>query len=258
MDSYEQDLAYIHDAGFGDHCRRAAPWLLGMLGPGRGLVADLGCGSGLWAQILTQRGYGVLGVDRSAAFLRMARRHAPRAKFVRASLWEAELPRVRAVTALGECLNYADGDGQDLSRLFARIHAALEPGGVLVFDIAGLWRIPEDSPRRSWTEGDDWAVLVETSGDRRRAMLTRRIVSFRKVGARFRRSEEVHRLRLYEPARVLAALRRAGFEAQVLSGYGRYRLPKGLTVYCARKRAVVDIHRAGEYPDPQARRLTRI
>ncbi|MFY9574661.1 MAG: class I SAM-dependent methyltransferase, partial [Blastocatellia bacterium] len=62
--SYKDDLAYIHDTGFGDFARTAAPGLLEILRTNRivtGLVVDLGCGSGLWAQALSRAGYEVLG-----------------------------------------------------------------------------------------------------------------------------------------------------------------------------------------------------
>jgi ribosomal protein L11 methylase PrmA len=46
--AYENDLAYIHDRGFGAFATGSAPYLLKMLqqqGISEGLVVDLGCGS---------------------------------------------------------------------------------------------------------------------------------------------------------------------------------------------------------------------
>jgi len=62
---YQEDLAYIHDVGFGTFSSESAPALLEILhqkGINKGLVVDLGCGSGIWAKALTQAGYDVLGV----------------------------------------------------------------------------------------------------------------------------------------------------------------------------------------------------
>ena len=84
MEAYKDDLAYIHDVGFGDFAKNAAPELLAILrqrGLTDGLVVDLGCGSGLWAEELCQAGYDVLGVDISPAMIEIARRRAPRARF---------------------------------------------------------------------------------------------------------------------------------------------------------------------------------
>ena len=52
---YGEDLAYIHDVGFGDFALGAAPGMLEILrrsGIRGALVVDLGCGSGLWAREL--------------------------------------------------------------------------------------------------------------------------------------------------------------------------------------------------------------
>ena len=49
-DAYRDDLAYIHDAGFGGFARAAAPVLVETLRQAaimNGLVIDLGCGSGI-------------------------------------------------------------------------------------------------------------------------------------------------------------------------------------------------------------------
>jgi SAM-dependent methyltransferase len=226
---YREDLAYIHDAGFSDFALNAAPGLLRILrrnGVAGGLVVDLGCGSGRWARELNRAGYQVLGIDRSAALLKLARRTAPQSRFVAASLWEAKLPRCDAVTAIGECFNYAGGGRQSLARLFARVRAALRPGGVFIFDVATPERIPADGPKRHWTEGRDWAVLVEVYG--KASALRRRVVSYRKIGGAYRRTEESHRLRLYGPDEVMRALERSGFRAEQLAAYGRFRLPHGI------------------------------
>lgn len=66
MTGYKEDLTYtyIHGAGYTDFVRKAAPALLGFIrrsGFRRGLVVDLGCGSGDLARELIGAGYDVLG-----------------------------------------------------------------------------------------------------------------------------------------------------------------------------------------------------
>lgn len=154
MPSYGEDLASIHDTGHSDYALGAAPGLLRILrrsGFTGGLVMDLGCGSGRWARELNRSGYEVLGGDRSPAFVRMARKIAPDSRFVAGSLWKVELPACRAVTSIGECLNYAPESAPE--RLLARVYRALRPGGVFVFDVAGPSRIPAAGPHRNWGVG---------------------------------------------------------------------------------------------------------
>jgi SAM-dependent methyltransferase len=241
MPGYAEDLAYIHDVGFSGYVSSAAPELLDLLrrnGIAGGLVVDLGCGGGRWARMLTREGYEVLGIDQSPHMIRLARRNAPRAEFRVGSLLREAIPRCDAVTSIGECLNYlfdADHGKRAMARFFRRVLRALRPGGVFVFDIAGPGRIPANAPVKNWMEGKGWAVLVETSGDAGKRLLERRIVSFRKVGARYRRSEELHRLRLYDGAEMVAELEAQGFRVERMPGFGGFRLLPGMEAFLARK-----------------------
>ena len=237
--SYAQDLAYIHDVGFGGFARDAGSGLLAMLrkrGIMKGLVVDLGCGSGIWAERLGRAGYDVVGFDLSAAMIAMARKRAPRATLRRQSFLDVELPKCDAVTSLGECLNYlfdAKVGEKSLARLFRKVHAALRPGGVFIFDVATPGR--GVGPTMKNFSGPDWAILINVNEDKFRRVLTRRITSFRKVGKQYRRSGETHRLRLYRPLDVAAMLRRAGFRARIVRGYGKLRFKPGHRGFVARK-----------------------
>lgn len=238
-ESYKDDLAYIHDVGFGDFARNAAPALLRILsqsGITSGLVVDLGCGSGIWASELSCAGYDVLGVDISPAMIEIARKRVPRAVFHVGSLLKVKLPHCVAVTSLGECFNYLFDESNslvELRRLFRRIYASLEPGGLLIFDVAEPGR--GKGARQKYRLGPDWAVLSEVDEDVRTNRLTRRITLFRKAGELYRRSEEVHRLQLYKRSEVAKGLRDAGFGVRTLTGYGEQLLIKGCVGFLARK-----------------------
>src|SRR5207248_184438 len=152
--AYGDDLAHIHDVGYGDFARNAAPALLRLLrrsGLGGGWVVDLGCGSGIWAQALVSAGYDVLGTDLSPAMVALARARVPGGHFRVGSFVDAALPPCVAVTALGECFSFLFDRGntrRGLRALFRRAHAALCPGGLLIFDVAGPGRVGGRGPRR--------------------------------------------------------------------------------------------------------------
>lgn len=78
--------------------------------------------------------------------------------------------------------------------------------------------------------------MLETEEDLRRRELVRRITTFRRSGDRHRRSEERHRLRLYEPAALAGALRRSGFRVRALRGCGKSAFPAGLAGFLAVRR----------------------
>jgi SAM-dependent methyltransferase len=240
-DAYRDDLAYIHDAGFGGLAGHAAPMVLAALRDHalrQGLVVDLGCGSGILAAALSSAGYDVLGIDLSAPLLALARWRAPGAHFREGSLWAADIPPCVAVTATGECFNYLFDCGNSpeaLEGLFRRIHGALCPGGLLVFDVAEPGHVPAPGVARVHAEGPDWAVLVTAEEDGRQRLLTRHITTFRQVGELYRRDHEVHRLRLLPRSETAEQMREAGFQAQALTGYGELRFAPGHVGFMASK-----------------------
>jgi SAM-dependent methyltransferase len=240
---YKADLAFIHDEGYGDYARGAAPGILDAMarsGIRDGLVVDLGCGSGVWAQALIEAGYDVLGIDISGAMIEIARRRAPRAEFRVGSLFEVDIPPCNAITSLGECINYLFDAGnarRSLSHFFRRLYRALAPGGVFIFDIVEPGQSKPGVKTKAFTEGKDWVVLVEKEEDLRQMRLTRRIVTFRKDGGRYRRADELHRQRLFKAADVAAELRHAGFRVRTSRHYGQFRLPPARAAIIARKPA---------------------
>ena len=142
--AYEEDLAYVHDEGFGHVARNAAAELVKQLHAIRireGLVVDLGCGTGILAEQLAKAGFDVLGFDVSEAALKIARQRAPKATFHHESFVRAELPVCAAVTAVGEVFNFLfdpQNSPAALAKVIKRVHRALAPGGLFLFDLVTL------------------------------------------------------------------------------------------------------------------------
>ena len=219
---YAHDLARIHDAGFGDFARAAAAELLTRIDP-PGRIVELGCGTGISSALCAAAGFEVFGIDASEAMLELARERVPDGTFVQGSVWETELQSCRAVTALGEVLNYADAGSGDLRALLARVHAALEPGGLFLFDVA----TPGRGTDTAVLDGEGWTIRSETVEDG--ARLTRRI-AFTADG---RSGEETHTLHLYERDAVAAALADAGFAVDVLDCYADFKFWPGYAGFAA-------------------------
>jgi len=240
VSAYGRDLASIHDAGFGGFARAAAPGVLAILGARRRRVVELGCGSGVLTAALARAGRDVLGIDSSAAMLALARKRAPRARFVRASFVDAAIPPCDAVVAVGEVFNYLVDRRNGLraiERLFRRAHAALFPGGVVVFDALVRDR-SRPACREVVREGKDWAVVVRIALDRGGSRLVRRITTFRRLGtgAAWRRGTETIASAIFDARALGLALSRAGFRVAVRRGFGGAALGVGHVVFVARKR----------------------
>jgi len=240
---YGADLAAIHHAHFGKFASDAAIELLQRLtgcGFDTGLVVDLAAGSGITARRLVDAGFRVVGVDLSAAMLRIARRLVPEATWIQGSLWTTPLPSgIVAVAAVGEAFSYATDPAAGMSGLgerLAAIHRALVPGGVLLFDVAGPGRGGPGGVRERCFRRDGILLVLAEREDAEQGSLSREITTFTPFGRLYRRSDETHRLTLYAPEKVEAMLDEAGFSWERLSRYHETRVTPGWHAFAARKR----------------------
>ncbi len=234
MTYYEARLAQIHAQDYAQFAVAAAERLVAELGPGHGVIIDLGCGAGDLADVVTPAGYDYLGVDLSPSMVALARSHRPGIRVVQGSAFD--LPAVentRAIVAVGEIVNYATDARAGLAGLHAWLaacRAALPPGGVLLLDVAGPMRA-DPEPATRVTRGPDYRLEVTTATDPARRTLTRTIRIVDDTGEQ----TETHVLELIDPMEVLAALRSAGFAAVALSAYREdLPFPRGWSGFLAR------------------------
>ncbi len=203
-------------------------------------VLDVGCGAGVSTRILVEAGFDTVAIEPSPSLLAMARQAAPGARFVQGSAYGVPLEPCEGVLALGEPLTYHAPEADAEARLrgfLAAAARALAPGGLLAFDL-----IVTDGPGldgRGWVSAEGWAILYETREDRPRRRLTRTIETFRRAeaGAGYRRAREVHEVRTFEAADVMAWLGAAGFEVEVADRYGAHALAPRRRAFFGTRRA---------------------
>jgi SAM-dependent methyltransferase len=115
------------------------------------VVLDLGCGFGRHSLELAAMGYHVTGLDQSADFLAEARQAAKdrslQVEFVHRDMRQVAFNgEFDVVLSLSTSLAFYD---EETNRdIFARVHKALRPGGVLFFDQGNLfWLVKNHVPK---------------------------------------------------------------------------------------------------------------
>jgi SAM-dependent methyltransferase len=140
-------------------------------------VLDLGCGTGVFALLLAERGIEVIGVDPAGASLDVARAKpgAERVRWIRGDA--SAIPEGTAVDMVTMTANVAQvclTDAEWLATLSA-VHRALPPGGRLIFES----RNPQRRAWEEWTEErtrsttdvpgvgpvTEWVQVIEVDGD---------------------------------------------------------------------------------------------
>jgi SAM-dependent methyltransferase len=237
---YRRDLAVVHHRGFGFHAAACAPGILELLAPvhaRRGLVLELGCGTGLLTKELAAAGHRVIATDASPAMLDVAREAlGGLAQDLRQlTLPHDRLPQADAIVAIGHPLSYLP-DARAIDQALIAIAAALRPGGVLALDICDLeWgRARLDTPHFAHAD-EDWAIITKFSMpavDR----FVRDITTFLpNPDGSWRRGTEHHENVLVDTALIPALLREHGVDAQVRASFGTESNPPGLRAVVGHK-----------------------
>jgi SAM-dependent methyltransferase len=229
---YRDNLALVHHRGFGFHADMCAPGIVALLGPvrdRRGLVVELGCGSGLLTRYLLDAGHRVVATDASPAMLELARAGASDAEDVRQlRLPDDPIPDADAIVSVGHALNYLP-DEAAIDRAFVAIAHALRPGGVLAIDVCDLeWGAARRGVATQGRVGQDWAIINETSTPAANRFVREMTIFVKNDDGSWRRDDERHDNVLIDTTLVPGLLARHGVEAQVRASFGTEQLPTGL------------------------------
>ena len=186
-------------------------------------VLDVGCGTGNWASMLADRGSEVVGLDPAAASLDVARAKpgGQRVRWIHGDVTSLPALAVDLATMTGNVSNVFLTQQAWLTTL-GGVHAALRPGGYLVFesvDPAGQpwlnWNRETIYVRRESPDAgvfESWLEVTRVDGD---LVSTRRTYVFAADGATLT-SEGIRR---YPPRSVIEdSLISAGYELTDVRG----------------------------------------
>jgi ubiquinone/menaquinone biosynthesis C-methylase UbiE len=177
------------------------------------VLVDLACGTGNsavpWAR---RRGLRVVGVDRSEAMLRVARRKSSAVLWYRQDLRGLRLTeRADVVTCHFDALNHVLREAE-LQRVFDNVARVLREGGLFQFDLNTRHMLRWLGGRQKLLRAGPHWYMADNAFDRSTGVATFRQVWFVAHGRLYRKMEITVRERAYDDRDLRRMLHRAGMD----------------------------------------------
>ena len=193
---------------------------------GAKMVLECACGTGSLTVRLARLGYAMIGSDISEDMLMIARQKALDAglrflPFVCQDMGHIALHRpVDAIFCACDGVNYLLDGAEDF---FRSAHAALKPGGLLLFDVSSAYKLSTVLADNTFAAtGPDWAYIWENAWHPRLGRVDMVLTGFLQQGTGYARFEEHHSQRAYSEEELRAALESCGFgDIQVYGAFTR-------------------------------------
>ena len=128
---------------------QSVKWLISII-PEVGRILDLGCGPGLYTSKLSEAGYDVTGMDFSRRSIAYAKEHDPKTRYIYQNYLEMDYTGEFDAITLIYC-DYGALIPEERKTLLAKIHRALKPGGLFIFDVFTVRKHAGRHDRTSWS-----------------------------------------------------------------------------------------------------------
>lgn len=183
-----------------------------------GLVLDLGCGTGTLTELLSQRGYDMIGIDNAEDMLFIAMEKKIETGhdilYLLQDMREFELyGTVQAVVSICDSMNYIL-EYEELVSVFRLVNNYLDPEGVFIFDMNTVYKYQELLGESTIAENrEDCSFIWDNSFDSETMVNEYDLALF--IGEEnglYRKYEETHYQRAYSIPEVRQALEEAGME----------------------------------------------
>lgn len=134
--------------------QKTVEWILSQTNKEKLNILDLGCGPGLYSEILAQKGHEVTGVDFSKNSIEYAKNEAQKKKldirYLNKDYTKLDLPENEFDLVLLIFTDFGPLLQREREQLFKKVKSVLKPGGLFVFDLLNDNNIAGKLNPRSW------------------------------------------------------------------------------------------------------------
>lgn len=183
-----------------------------------GLILELGCGTGALTEMLSAKGYDMIGLDNSEDMLEIAQEKKMESGsdilYLLQDMREFELyGTVRAVVSICDAMNYITEE-DDLLTVFQLVNNYLDPGGIFLFDLNTLYKYEKIMGDCTIAENrEEGSFIWENYFDSESGINEYDLTLFiPENGDMYRKYEEVHYQKGYELETVKQLLEQAGLQ----------------------------------------------
>jgi len=179
---------------------------------GRSLI-DLGCGSGVSIEWLSQYGYITTGVDQSPDMLALARQRLDNPMLVQQDIRQLQNISDADMVFSLNVMNELDGIN-DLRSVFDSVQKVLKTSKLFIFDlytIEGLFARFQRGDRVAYSTANDM-IFSTNKFDYDKQVHERNYIIFKKQGDLWQRTQASRTLRAYPVQAIAALLQRTGFK----------------------------------------------
>lgn len=178
-------------------------------------IADVGCGTGTLSLTLAEQGHQVYGIDFSSDMLTIAASKDGRQQvtWIEQNMCQLELPqRCDVIVSYCDSINYLLEE-DEVESAFERIHHALKPGGIFLFDVHAVQTFVDYANNQPYIYDDEevaylWASDYDDSSQK----IVHDIAFFvRTDDGKYERFDEQHEQRSYPLETMERMLNNAGF-----------------------------------------------
>lgn len=208
---------FMNNVPYEEWCR----YLTGLLeeyGISEGLLLELGCGTGSMTELLSQKGYDMIGVDNSEDMLEIAMDKRVDSGhdilYLLQDMREFELyGTVRAVISICDSMNYILEE-EDLLQVFRLVNNYLDPGGYFIFDLNTIYKYEQIGESTIAENLEEASFIWDNFYDTETQINEYELAIFIPEGEEglYRKYEEFHEQRGYDPEVIRRLLEEAGMQ----------------------------------------------